>query len=170
MEASNVQKIAESILENVIENIDSETRLSKKEFMQPDHKSLVISVMRKAMEDAECEVSDDKTLDENDKVQCYSLESTSLTNDSSKISTHCKPSSSKTLPSNHITYNPGKNGIKTPFKKKMVKSLVDEMVQTALLHQNGLDNDPYTAKESVSSARLSAVSYTHLTLPTILRE
>ena len=53
MEASNVQKIAESILENVIENIDSETRLSKKVFMQPDHKSLVISVMRKAMEDAE---------------------------------------------------------------------------------------------------------------------
>ena len=136
MEASNVQKIAESILENVIENIDSETRLSKKVFMQPDHKSLVISVMRKAMEDAESGVSEEKSFDENDKVQSYSLGSKSLSNDSPKTSTHCKASSSKTLPSKDITDIPGKNGTKSPFKKKMVKSIVDEMVQTALFRKN----------------------------------
>ena len=155
MEASNVQKIAESILENVIENIDSETRLSKKVFMQPDHKSLVISVMRKAMENADCGISEEKSLDENDKVQNHPLESTSLTNRNSKISTHCKPSSSKTLPINDITDISGKNGKKSPFKKKMVKPLVDEMVQTALFHQNGLNSDTYIVKQSVLSARLS---------------
>ena len=118
--------------------------LSRNVFMQPDHKSLVISVMRKAMEDTECE----KSLDEYDKI-------TSSKNDRFKISTHCKPSSFKTLPTNDITYSPGNNVTKSPFKKKIVKSLVDEMVQTALFRQNGLNDDRHLAKENVLSTRLS---------------
>ena len=50
MNVTNVQRIAESIVDNVIENIDGTKSLGKAS-THSDHKSLVLSVMKKAMRD-----------------------------------------------------------------------------------------------------------------------
>ena len=123
----NVHRIAESIVDNVIENIN-DTKCFSKASSHSDHKSLVLSVMKKAMRDVAIGYRD-KTNQHDDMALESSEPGSSFL--SSKPANAFKNSPGKSLATDNDTDVARKGGLKSPHKKKIIESLVDEMVKVA---------------------------------------
>ena len=136
-ETCSVKVITKSVGNNVISSINKDENTTK-DLKKPDHKSLVLSEMKKAMRHASViNIDKHKSSLENPSSITF-CEPRCITSNSLHLRKICNCSPDKSLPRACIMDAEKKDEVKSPTKRKIVESLVDEMVKEAF-HSVGSD-------------------------------
>ena len=143
--AADVQIIAASILDNVIEKVNSSNnRVNSSN--SSDHKSLVLSVMKRAMRDASIGNKEKCALN-NHQILGETAASSSVGFHHSKHQKSVKSSPKKPMVRNNSAIAPTKVVASHPCNRKIITAIVGEMVKSASSSKEKEDGE---GKQSVA--------------------